>query len=352
MTGGQLQALVRVICRAAGADDLATDVECLQRFTAHQDQDAFATLVERHAPMVLGVCGRVLGDSNDVEDAFQATFLVLVRKARSIARPHLLANWLYGVAHRTALDARTRRIRRQARHQGISDVPAREVNSAVAWSDLRAVLDEEVARLPERFRVPFVLCYLEGRTNEEAARLIGCPKGTVLSRLATARERLRVRLTKRGLAPSAAVLATLLAASALRAHAPLKLVRSAIDAALAYAGASVVKASIAVEIVSLANGVIKTMFWTKLSQAAGILLMVGAIGSAGVLAWSPGGALQMKREPELWRMNRRRSRLCLRLRRKSRLRFQRRPTRRTMSDGRKRCPPRKFGRVRAAISKK
>jgi HlyD family secretion protein len=292
MTGGQLQALIRLICKATGADGAATDVQYLQRFTSQHDQTAFAALVERHAPLVLGVCGRVLSDPNDVEDAFQATFLVLVRKARSIARPHLLANWLYGVAHRTALDAKTRRIRRQARQHQVTDMPAPDATTELIWSDLRPVLDEEVARLPERFRVPFVLCYLEGRTNDEAARLVGCPKGTVLSRLATARERLRTRLTKRGLAPSAALLATLLWSSALRAHASLKLVRGAIEAALTYAGVITVKATIAVEVVSLANGVIKTMFWTKLSHAAGVLLIVGAIGSAGVLTWVPRGSAQ------------------------------------------------------------
>ena len=206
MTGGHMQALVRLIRKVAGHGGLdgVTDAQLLVRFALERDDNAFAALVQRHGPMVLGVCSRVLRDPNDADDAFQATFLVLVRKARSISRPHLLANWLFGVARRTALEAKTRAARRQARERKVVDVATADPTLAAVWADLRPVLDEEVGRLPERYRVPFVLCYLEGRTNEEAARLLDCPKGTVLSRLSWARQRLRTRLTHRGLAPSAA----------------------------------------------------------------------------------------------------------------------------------------------------
>src|SRR5262249_34111246 len=161
----------------------ATDRQLLQRFASGHDETAFTALVGRHGPMVLGVCRRVLHSIHDAEDAFQATFLVLARKAGSVRQPDALGNWLYGVAYRTALEARTRAAKRRARERELAEEPPVEPGGAIDWSDLRAVLDGEVNRLPDKYRSPFVLCYLEGRTNEEAARLLRCPKGTILSRL-------------------------------------------------------------------------------------------------------------------------------------------------------------------------
>src|SRR5262249_31616689 len=147
-------------------------------------------------------------NEHDAEDAFQATFLILVRKAGSLGRPELLGNWLYGVAYRTAARARAEATRRRFREVPLidRDLPAKESTPDGVWRDLRPVLDEEINRLPDKYRAPFVLCYLEGKTNEEAARQLGCPLGTVLSRLARARERLRLRLTSRGLTLSVGLL--------------------------------------------------------------------------------------------------------------------------------------------------
>ncbi|HWY87638.1 MAG TPA: efflux RND transporter periplasmic adaptor subunit [Gemmataceae bacterium] len=294
MTNGHLHVLVRLIRKVAGANGMrgATDVQLLERFAEQRDEDAFAALVQRHAPMVLGVCGRVLRDANDAEDAFQATFLVLVRKARSISRPNLLANWLYGVARRTALAAKTRAAKRQMKEKEVVACATADPSSAAVWADLRPVLDEEVSRLPARYRVPFVLCYLEGRTNEEAARIIGCPKGTVLSRLSWARERLRKRLTRRGLAPTAALLAAALSSSAIRAVVPPALARTTVEAALAFAAGTAPAASIGV--VSLANGVMHHMFWTKMLYMAAFVAILGLIGGAGALAWQSGENLGPK----------------------------------------------------------
>jgi RND family efflux transporter MFP subunit len=294
MTNGHLHVLVRLIRKVAGANGMrgATDVQLLERFAEQRDEDAFAALVQRHAPMVLGVCGRLLRDANDAEDAFQATFLVLVRKARSISRPNLLANWLYGVARRTALAAKTRAAKRHRKEQVVVDNATADPSSAAVWADLRPVLDEEVSRLPARYRVPFVLCYLEGRTNEEAAQLIGCPKGTVLSRLSWARERLRKRLTRRGLAPTAALPAAALSSSAVRAVVPPALARTTVEAALAFAAGTAPAASIGV--VSLANGVMHHMFWTKMLYVTAFVAILGLIGGAGVLAWQPGDDLGPK----------------------------------------------------------
>ncbi|HEV3021475.1 MAG TPA: efflux RND transporter periplasmic adaptor subunit, partial [Pirellulales bacterium] len=262
----------------------------LERFAGQHDEDAFAVLVHRYGPLVLGVCRSVLRDAHDAEDAFQATFLVLVRKAGTLGRPHLLANWLHGVARRTALAAKTQSARRHARERQFVDkrVTSQALGDpdvAAIWADLRPVLDEEIGHLPEKYRAPFILCYLEGRTNEEAARLIGCPKGTVLSRLSWARVRLRARLTRRGLAPTAAVLAAVLSTGVVRAAVSPALARGTVELAMAFAGVSASVGSLGV--VSLANGVLNHMFWTKAFYAAAFLVVVSLIGGAGLLALGP-----------------------------------------------------------------
>ena len=177
-----------------------TDAWLLHRFASHRDEAAFATLVERHGPLVLSVCRRVLATVQDAEDAFQATFLVLARKAGAIREPNLLGNWLYGVASRIARRARVVANKRQARETRMRRLPAAPASASVAGesADLRLVLDEELSRLPEKYRLAAGLCYLEGKTNEEAARLLCWPTGTVKGRLARARDLLRQRLIRRG----------------------------------------------------------------------------------------------------------------------------------------------------------
>jgi RNA polymerase sigma factor (sigma-70 family) len=177
-----------------------TDTQLLKRFARQKDEAAFAALVRRHGPMVLAVCRRVLHDAHDAEDAFQATFLVLVRKARFIARPELLANWLYGVAYRVAVKARANANRRSAHERRAGAMTSVGSAPERIGSELRAVLDAELSHLPEKYRAPLVLCYLEGKTNEQAARLLGWPTGSISGRLARARELLRERLVSRGLA--------------------------------------------------------------------------------------------------------------------------------------------------------
>src|SRR5262249_51919994 len=161
----------------------------------------------RHGPMVHGICRRLLGDGPDAEDAFQATFLVLVRKADSLRGYGSLGGWLHGVAVRVARKARVAAARRAFHEAQGTPMSARGDFAAVEWRDLRPVLDEELGRLPEKYRAPLVLCYLQGKTHEEAARALGCPNGTVYGRLARARARLRTRLLRRGVALSAAALA-------------------------------------------------------------------------------------------------------------------------------------------------
>ena len=206
---------------------------------------------------------------------------MLVRKAGSVGRPDLLGNWLYGVAHRTALKAKTEAAKRRAKERR-AVLPAAVDTADPAGGDLAAVLDEEVSRLPAKYRAPFVLCYLEGKTNEEAARLLGCPAGTVASRLAWARERLRCRLTRRGLGPSAG---TLPAPSALTSVPPNLAGSTTKAAMLVAAGQSATGAATSANVAVLMEGVMKAMFMTKLITGAGVLLAVSVLAAGALFAY-------------------------------------------------------------------
>ena len=207
--------------------------------------------------MVWGVCSRALPRSHDAEDAYQATFLVLARKASSIRRPGSLADWLFGVARLTSLEALKRLGR--LREEPPIDVAAPEPAS----TDLQDALDEEIARLPDRFRVPIVLCYLEGRSNAEATDLLSCPEGTVASRLSTARSRLHARLARRGLAP----------------------VLGAVAVGLSESGATAMPSVTATaSSTSLAQGVLTAMFLAKAKSVAIVATCVAVLGIAGI-AW-------------------------------------------------------------------
>jgi RNA polymerase sigma factor (sigma-70 family) len=188
-----------------------TDRQLLTDFVTRRNAEAFAELVRRHGPMVLGVCRQLLGNEHDAEDAFQAAFLVLARKAGTIRSPEALPNWLYGVATRLAIRNRTAVNRRRAREVPFVDSPASE-SEEHQREELWPLLCEEIGRLPDKYRIPFILCYLDGKTNEEAATQLNCATGTVFSRLARARERLRHRLSRQGLVVSSGLLAATLSA--------------------------------------------------------------------------------------------------------------------------------------------
>src|SRR5579885_3039271 len=181
--------------------------QLLERYLQRRDDSAFEALVTRHAPMVLGVCRRMLGDALDVEDAFQATFLVLVRRSRQLGPRDAIGPWLHGVAVRVALRARSRAARRR-RHEPITlEFPAIAPVDPRPDPELGEILDQELSRLPAKYRSPLVLCYLEGRTHEEAAQQLQWPLGTLKGRLARARILMRSRLARRGLSPTAGAVA-------------------------------------------------------------------------------------------------------------------------------------------------
>jgi RNA polymerase sigma factor (sigma-70 family) len=271
----------------AGPDHLRelSDGQLLERFAASGDEAAFALLVQRHGPMVLRVCRRLLRGPQDAEDAFQATFLVLVRKARAIRRPDLLGNWLFGVARRVAAKAGALIDQRRTREMQAPDVlEARGVEAPHPWS-FGSVLDDEVSRLPRKYRLPFVLCYLDGLSNEEAARRLGRPKGTLQSQLAWARDRLRRRLVQRGVAEPVALLAgaggDLLSAD---------LTQRTVAGALVFGHwPAAAGDALSVRSASLAQGVLHAMFLMKLK--------VAALGLAAVLLLGTGVGLWLDASP-------------------------------------------------------
>jgi RNA polymerase sigma factor (sigma-70 family) len=276
MATEQLRAYLRRLrgALAARAGEGLSDVQLLERFVKDRDEAAFEVLVWRHGGLVLDVCGRLLRQAADREDVFQATFLVLVRKAGSIGKRASLGSWLYKVAYRLALRARARAARDKAQPLAGPEPAAPPTAGGEVAPELRPVLDEEIQRLPEKYRAPLVLCYLHGRTTEEAARQLGCPRGTVCSRLSWARRRLRSRLTRRGLALSAAGLAGALAP----ATAPAALVGATVRAVAAFTWGQAPGTALSGPVLCLAEGVWRSMLLTKLKVAAAVMFLVGCLG--------------------------------------------------------------------------
>jgi RNA polymerase sigma factor (sigma-70 family) len=269
----------------AGTTAGAPDGDLLEQFVAQRDEAAFAALLRRHGPMVWRVCQRLLTDRQDAEDAFQATFLVLARKAAAIRRRKLLANWLFGVARRAALHLRALRARRARHEQPCGDLP--DVQATVDtpwWDDMQAVLDEELARLPAKYRLPLLLCGLDGMTHAEAGQYLGWPTGTVAGRLSRGRELLRSRLLRRGIMAPAAVLAAALAGGAASAAVPPQLVATSVRSAAVLVAAGHPAAAVASPAVALlVRGVLRRMFLSRLLTTTGLVAAL-ALALAGAAA--------------------------------------------------------------------
>ena len=280
MPGARARSIPRQIQKlfAAGTFCGLSDGQLLERFLASRDEVAemaFALLVERHGAMVLGVCRRILGDSHDAEDAFQATFLVLVRRAGAIRVEGSLGKWLFGVASRVATRAKCETRRRRARERsGFDRLEAQateESTTAVELAELRSIMAEELGRLPARFQDPVVICDFQGASHDEAARRLGVPVGTVKSRLARARARLRDRLARRGLSTADFSNRGLLLTCSL----PQSLVRTTAQLARnLITGRPALPPNIPASISNLAEGVLKTMLLTKFKLVAAALFLV------------------------------------------------------------------------------
>src|SRR5262249_55281744 len=255
-----------------------SDSQLLQRFTARREEAAFAALVRRHGPMVLGVSRRILHAVQDAEDVFQATFLLLARKAASIRKQSSLGSWLHGVAHRLALRTKEQRTRRRAYEKRAADMRD-TATTATQWPDVQAVLDQALDALPEKYRAALILCYLEGLTHADAAQHLGCQLATLRSHVARGRKLLRERLIKQGLTLSTAGIVSLLLANTTSASAPTALTKTTVKIALAFAAGHKAAAICSDSVAGLVEGGLRTMFFSKV-KIASVVFVAAAILSA------------------------------------------------------------------------
>jgi RNA polymerase sigma factor (sigma-70 family) len=260
------------------------DRQLLERFVTRREEEAFAAILERHGPLVLGLCRRLLEHEQDAEDAFQATFLILARKAGSIRKREALAGWLYEVAYRVAVRMRTAAGRQRALERQTTDMPQTDPAAEAAWREVRPILDEELHRLPTKYRSCLVLCYLEGRSNREAARELGWPEGSMSRRLARARELLRARLSRRGVIVSVGVLGTMLPEKT-TASVPAVLIAPTLQNALRFAaGQAAAAGAVSAAAGALAEAVLKAGGTAKAKAALVVFLTLTFVGaSAGLL---------------------------------------------------------------------
>jgi RNA polymerase sigma factor (sigma-70 family) len=290
MAAGALSKVMRRALLHLGEGAPATDEELLEHFTTVHDEQAFAELVRRHGPMVLRVCRRVLRDAHAADDAFQATFIVLARKAGVIARKELLAGWLHGVACRIALKARTITERRRTREGRLDDGDAvAESGAAPTRGDLRPVLDEELDRLPAKYKLPIVLCYLEGKTVDEAAARLGCSRGAIAGKMSRGRDLLRARLARRGVALSVGGLGVLLAEETFAAALSPRVVSATLRAVSSVLAARMAPGADAAPAVALANQVLHTMTVPRSKSVVAVLLVACAVAASAVSYREPTG---------------------------------------------------------------
>src|SRR5262245_45305668 len=253
------------------------DGDLLTQFTARRDEAAFATLVRRHGAMVQHVCRSLLHNRADADDAFQATFLVLARKAGLIRKQGALGSWLYGVAYRTALKAKTARTTRKRYEAHARTDTGADATQELSWREAQWILHDELARLPEKYRAPLVLCYLEGHRQEDAERLLGWRPGKLRSMLERARECLRKRLVRRGLGPSAVLLTATGLGSAACASPPLGLIGSTVHVAATLAGGPAASAGVSANVVSLADDILRSFAVSKPKSALRGLVLLAAL---------------------------------------------------------------------------
>ena len=284
----QLQRVVQTACKAAQAfavEDL-TDGKLLAQFLAQKDGPAFAELVRRHGPMVIGVCRRVIGNHHDAEDAFQATFLVLARKAASLATYEQLAGWVHEVAYRTAQEVRGRLARQQSREAPLSEFPDHRDDTCMQ-NEIKAIVDREVSRLPDKYRLPVVLCELEGRSRFEAARMLSVAEGTLSSRLASARKTLARRLSKYGFTVPATGLLVFMEQQSAACGVPERLAESVVSSAVHSVSGRTAFAMIPASVQSLADSVMRAMSFGRAKAIVALVLVAGMIATGVVIGNTP-----------------------------------------------------------------
>ncbi|HEV3142895.1 MAG TPA: sigma-70 family RNA polymerase sigma factor, partial [Gemmataceae bacterium] len=269
-----------------------TDGELLNRFVTEHEEDAFTVLVRRHGSMVLGVCQRLLADLHLAEDAFQATFIVLARRAATIRSRTSLGTWLYTVAQRVAMKARAKAKAWRTRERESGNMPRTERSGENTWQELRSIIDEEIGRLPEKYQGPLVLCCLESKSHDRAAKELGCAKTTLERRLSRGREVLRRQLIRRGVTLSAGVLGTALCEKVMGAPAAALLTVNTVKAAArVLAGKAIAGGCLTARALALAEEAMVGMASVKGKLVVIVLALGLAVGGAG---WAGYGVLGEK----------------------------------------------------------
>jgi RNA polymerase sigma factor (sigma-70 family) len=267
----------------------SSDRDLLQRFSERREAAAFHALLRRHGPMVFDVCRGVLGNEANAEDAFQATFIILARKAASIRKAASVASWLHSVAYRTALQAQAQEVTRKKSEAHAAARPSSEPDD-LTWREVRAALHEELNRLPERYRVALVMCYLESKTQDQAAAQLGLARSTLKVRLERGKELLRARLVRRGLGPAALLVAATWPAPVAAACFRPTFMSATVQAACLAAAGQATPGAISAKVAALSEGVMRAMFMTKVRLVVGLLALATAVGICGP-AFLPGGAV-------------------------------------------------------------
>jgi len=287
MANSSASAMLQYIRKLVTVPDVGglSDACLLRQFVGKRDEEDFTALMQRHGPLVLGVCRRILVQEQDAEDAFQATFLVLARRAGSIARGDSVGSWLYGVALRIAGKIRGGIRRRRQRETSLQEVSSLDPTPQWIWEEIQPVLDEEMSRLPRPYRSAFILCHLQGKSNVEAAAELGCRPGTIFSRLARARALLRDRLTRRGLALSTGLLTSMLIENPVQAGVPSNLAGTTVQGALQFLVGEAAAGMVSARAIFLAKGAMKQMFLNKLRIWSAVLLL-GSVGVTGAGIWT------------------------------------------------------------------
>lgn len=300
MDAADLSDFLRRLTCGMAAEMLAdeSDRQLVERSLAAQDEAAFRAIIQRHGAMVYRVCRRVLQHSQDAEDAFQTTFLILARKLRTLRKHASLASWLHGVAYRVALKAKAQAAARR-RHEYQAARPDILPPDEVSWRELCSALDFELNRLPKRWRLPLILCYLEGRTQDESARLLAWSKSTLRRRLQEARDALCRRLKGRGIVGSAALSAVLVSDCLASAAPTLGLIASTVDVAVEVAAGKKVATAASATVAALTEGVLRTMFLTKLKMVTALLFCISLVTvGVGKVSYTAVATAQVKSRPE------------------------------------------------------
>jgi RNA polymerase sigma factor (sigma-70 family) len=288
MATAPMDVVIRHLRRTLRQDGAGrTDGQLLASFIEQKDEAAFEALVRRHGPMVFGVCRRIVGNYHDAEDAFQATFLVLARKALSVRPREMVAHWLHGVALRTALKSKAMAAKRYRREKAVAEMPEPEAAPPDQGQDLHPRIDQALNHLPAKYRLPILLCDLEGKAIKEAAQQLGWPQGTLAGRLARGRKLLAKRLGNRGAVLSAGSLVAVVSQTKASAGVPTSLLSTTVKAAaMVAAGQAAVAGVVPADVAVLTEGVLESMLLTKLKVAMMLMVAVMVIGASSLLRWT------------------------------------------------------------------